>query len=114
MYVSGLPFYTEDEALRECFSKFDGFLESTVVRDLKTKQSLGFVTFAKPEEAEAALQKMNGSNEMNGAEIQVNQVTLFKVFVATPGSGTLFFIKHAHPKLTEGRRGGRAFSLEAG
>ncbi len=113
LYVGGLSFDIDDYLLGEYFSKFGIVLGSTVARDAERRSlGYGFVIFANPEEAEKALAQLNGS-KLHDKEIQVNQVTVFKVFVATPGSGTLFLIKHAHPELTEGRRGGRAFSLEA-
>eukprot|EP01042_Synura_sphagnicola_P030938 gene30938-39840_t len=63
LIVNYLPHDVDDNALRKIFQEFGKIIMTKVVRDKNTKKSLGygFVKFAKDDDAEKAIEKMNGS-----------------------------------------------------
>jgi RNA recognition motif-containing protein len=73
LFVGGLSWHTTEEGLREAFGQFGEITEAKVVTDRDTGRSrgFGFVTFVKAEDAETALQQMNGT-ELDGRSIRVD------------------------------------------
>ena len=73
LFVGGLAWATNDDSLREAFSRFGEVTESKVVMDRETGRSrgFGFVSFASESEAEAAAEAMNG-RELDGRVVRVN------------------------------------------
>ena len=73
IYVGNLNYATTDEGLSNCFSQFGEVLSSIVIKDRATGQSkgFGFVEFAEPQSAEAAIENMGGK-ELEGRRIRVN------------------------------------------
>jgi RNA recognition motif-containing protein len=63
VFVGGLPAEITEGGLRELLSQFGSVQKSTVLRDRKTKRSLGygFVTFASQDDAHDALRRMHGT-----------------------------------------------------
>ena len=73
LFVGGLSWDTEDEALKAAFSKFGALREATVVADRDTGRSrgFGFVTYENPADAAQAARQMNGA-ELDGRTLRVN------------------------------------------
>jgi RNA recognition motif-containing protein len=69
----GLSWNTTADDLRAAFGNFGTLEEATVLMDRGTGRSrgFGFVTFSKPEEAAAAVEKMNGVT-LDGRSLKVN------------------------------------------
>lgn len=62
LYASNLSWNLTSEALREAFEDLPGLLSTKVIYDRETGRSrgFGFITFSSAEEAESALDAMNG------------------------------------------------------
>ncbi|MBM4355322.1 MAG: RNA-binding protein [Deltaproteobacteria bacterium] len=62
LFVGGLSFSTNDEALRAAFASFGAVTEATVVtdRDSGRSRGFGFVTMPSDAEADKAIEGMNG------------------------------------------------------
>ncbi|PKA64308.1 Glycine-rich RNA-binding protein 4, mitochondrial [Apostasia shenzhenica] len=73
LFVSGLSFYTTEGTLSEAFSKFGQVIEAKIIMNKVSDRSkgYGFVTFASDDEAQKALEEMNGK-ELNGRVIYVD------------------------------------------
>lgn len=73
LFVRSLPASATTESLEEYFSQSYVIKHATVVSDPQTKQSkgYGFVTFADLEDAQSALEELNGS-EFDGKKIRVD------------------------------------------
>ncbi|KAF3652701.1 putative F-box protein-like [Capsicum annuum] len=69
----GLSFYTTEKGLSEAFSQHGQVIEAKIVTDKVSERSkgFGFVTYASEDEAEKALQEMNGK-PLNGRVIFVD------------------------------------------
>ncbi len=73
LFVGNLPFATDDNRLKEEFSKFGAVESARVVTDKHTNRSrgYGFVEFADQAAADAAVAGMNGQN-MDGRPLTVS------------------------------------------
>ena len=74
LFVGGLPFSTSEDRLREVFSQA-GQVESAVVvtdRDTGRSRGFGFVEMATSEEADQAVQKLNGK-DLDGRQLKVER-----------------------------------------
>ncbi len=73
LFVGGLSFNTTDLSLRDGFTRFGEIAEAKVILDRETSRSrgFGFVTFADPAAAQAAIAAMNGT-DFEGRTINVN------------------------------------------
>lgn len=62
LFVGGLNFNTDEQALEDHFSSFGPISEVVVVKDRETQRSrgFGFITFTNPEHASDAMRAMNG------------------------------------------------------
>lgn len=76
LFVRNLAWGVDDEQLRKLFEDagVGEVQEATVVRDRETNRSrgFGFVTMATPEQAEAAMQKLNGQ-DLGGRALAINE-----------------------------------------
>jgi len=74
LFVGGLSFSTSNDRLREVFAATGTVESASVVTDRDTGRSrgFGFVEMATPEDAEAAINKLNGST-LDGRTIQVEK-----------------------------------------
>jgi RNA recognition motif-containing protein len=72
LFVGGLSWGTTQEALAEYFSQVGTVVEAVVIMDKFSGRSkgFGFVTMSSPEEAQAAIEKLDGS-EFDGRNIKV-------------------------------------------
>lgn len=74
LYVGNLPYSVTDEQLGEMFAQF-GQVSSAVVikfRDTGRSKGFGFVEFDKDEDADKAVEEMNGK-DVEGRNIVVNE-----------------------------------------
>jgi len=74
LFVGGLPFSTSEDRLREVFAQA-GQVESAVVvtdRDTGRSRGFGFVEMATSEEADQAVQKLNGK-DLDGRQLKVER-----------------------------------------
>ncbi|MDP4011195.1 MAG: RNA-binding protein [Candidatus Roizmanbacteria bacterium] len=73
IFVGNLSWELRDDKLREVFSQFGEITDAVVIIDRRTNRSkgFGFVTFATPEAAQAAIEAMDGQ-DVDGRNIVVN------------------------------------------
>ncbi|XP_038669787.1 cold-inducible RNA-binding protein B-like [Scyliorhinus canicula] len=64
LFVGGLNFDTNEQALEDVFSKYGQIAEVRVIKDKDTMASpgFGFITFENPEDANDAMEAMNGKS----------------------------------------------------
>src|SRR3989442_13412982 len=81
LFIGGLSFSTSTERLREAFAGAGTVESASVVTDRETGRSRGFgiVEMATPEDAEQAINRLNGTN-LDGRTILVEKAK-------SPGSG---------------------------
>ena len=74
LFVGGLSFSTSTDRLREVFAGVGAVESASIVTDRDTGRSrgFGFVEMATPEDAEAAISKLNGTS-VDGRTIQVER-----------------------------------------
>ena len=74
LYVGGLPYAISDGQLEELFSGHGTVESARVITDRMTGRSkgFGFVEMSTQEEAEAAMEKLNGT-DLEGRTITVNE-----------------------------------------
>ncbi|XP_075491027.1 uncharacterized protein LOC142529382 [Primulina tabacum] len=74
IYVGGLPYDTDEEALRKAFNIFGAVLAVKIINDLSCGgKCYGFVTFANPRSATQAIKEMDGKT-IDGRVVKVNDV----------------------------------------
>ena len=73
LYVGNLSYSVRDDDLRQQFSAFGNVQSAKVMmeRDTGRSKGFGFVEMASDQEAQAAIQGMNGKN-MGGRDLTVN------------------------------------------
>jgi heterogeneous nuclear ribonucleoprotein A1/A3 len=73
LFVGGLSWNTDDESLRAAFAQHGSVTDAKVVLDRDTGRSrgFGFVTFADPSSAQAAITALDGAT-LDGRSIRVN------------------------------------------
>ncbi|HJZ19027.1 MAG TPA: RNA-binding protein [Candidatus Nanoarchaeia archaeon] len=78
LYVGNLSFSVDDSKLRDIFSSYGEIEEATVIIDKFSKRSkgFGFVTFKNDEDADKAVEEMNGK-EVEGRTLKVNEAKPF-------------------------------------
>ena len=74
LYVGNLPFETDDDQLRETFSKYGGVATARVITDRETGRSrgFGFVEMDDDSSADEAMRGLDGS-DMGGRPLRVNE-----------------------------------------
>ncbi|MFT5458749.1 MAG: cold-inducible RNA-binding protein, partial [Myxococcota bacterium] len=74
LFVGGLAWATDDQALGDAFAAHGEVTEAKVINDRETGRSrgFGFVTFADDAAADAAIAAMDGTN-LDGRSIRVNE-----------------------------------------
>lgn len=73
IYVGNLNYRMREDSLRELFEQFGEVTSVKIVKDRMTGRSkgFGFIEMTENEEAEKAIEKLNGS-EVEGRSIRVN------------------------------------------
>jgi RNA recognition motif-containing protein len=73
LYVGGLSYSTTEEGLKAYFESAGQVVSTSIIMDRATSRSrgFGFVEMASPEEAEAAINQLHGT-ELDGRTITVN------------------------------------------
>lgn len=73
IYVGNLTYGMTEDSLRELFAPFGEVLSSKIIKDRLTDRSrgFGFVEMENKDEAEAAIQKIDGT-EVEGRNMKVN------------------------------------------
>uniref|UniRef100_A0A6I8PKP4 RNA-binding protein 3 n=2 Tax=Ornithorhynchus anatinus TaxID=9258 RepID=A0A6I8PKP4_ORNAN len=73
LFVGGLNFDTDEQALEQHFCSFGPISEVVVIKDRETQRSrgFGFITYANPEHASDAMRAMNGES-VDGRQIRVD------------------------------------------
>lgn len=73
LFVGGLSFYTTEKGLSEAFAQYGQVIEAKVPMDRASGRSkgFGFVTYAADDEAEKAIEGLNGKS-LNGRVIFVD------------------------------------------
>ncbi|XP_061029334.1 RNA-binding protein 3-like [Eubalaena glacialis] len=73
LFVGGLNFNPDEQALEDHSSSFGPISEVVVVKDRETQRSrgFGFITFTNPEHASDAMRAMNGES-LDGHQIRVD------------------------------------------
>ncbi len=74
LYVGGLPYSVNDEALKDIFAQAGTVESATVIMDKMTGRSkgFGFVEMATDEEAQKAIEMFN-NQEIEGRRVMVNE-----------------------------------------
>lgn len=74
LYVGNLPYQLSEDDLRDLFSQVGPVVEVRIVTDPVTGQArgFGFVDMATEEDAQAAIQRLNGA-EVGGRAIRVSE-----------------------------------------
>jgi RNA recognition motif-containing protein len=74
LYVGGLPYSISDKQLEEMFASYGTVESARVITDRMTGRSkgFGFVEMSSQEEAQAAIDKVNGTS-VEGRSLTVNE-----------------------------------------
>ena len=74
IYIGNLPYGVDEDELMALFAEHGQVSRSTVVKDRETGQSkgFGFIEMANDDEAEAAIDKLNG-HSVKGRSIKVSE-----------------------------------------
>ena len=74
LYVGGLPYSVTEDQLRDIFAEHGTVESATVIMDRMSGRSkgFGFVEMDSQEEAQAAMDKLNGT-DLEGRNITVNE-----------------------------------------
>jgi len=88
LFVGQLAWVVDDERLRQAFSDYGRVVNSVVVKDKMTGRSrgFGFVTYETEQEAETALNSMNGYS-LEGRTIRVDRASSDSGPRDSPGPG---------------------------
>jgi RNA recognition motif-containing protein len=74
LYVGGLPYATQEDALRELFSQAGSVVSAVIIMDKMSGRSkgFGFVEMSTAEEAQKAIEMFN-DQEFEGRKLTVNE-----------------------------------------
>ncbi len=74
LYVGNIPWNTSEDDLRNKFSEFGSVDEVLIIKDKISGRSkgFGFVTFNNDDEADAAMNALNGQ-QFNGRQLNINE-----------------------------------------
>ncbi|XP_039058080.1 glycine-rich RNA-binding protein 4, mitochondrial-like [Hibiscus syriacus] len=72
LFVGGISYQTDDQSLREAFSKYGEVIDAKIIVDRETGRSkgFGFVSYSSTEDASSAIQALDG-RELNGRQVKV-------------------------------------------
>jgi cold-inducible RNA-binding protein len=88
LYVGGLPYSTNEQALREAFSQAGTVESATIIIDRMSGRSkgFGFIEMTSDEEAQAAIEMWNGK-EFEGRTLTVNEARPMEARPPRTGGG---------------------------
>lgn len=74
LYVGGIPYSTNENGLKEAFSKAGSVVSASIINDRETGRSrgFGFVEMATAEDAKAAIDMWHGK-PLDGRNLTVNE-----------------------------------------
>lgn len=74
LYVGNIAWTVSESELKDAFAKFGAVEEAVIITDRETGRSkgFGFVTFSSDEEANEAVEEMNGK-DLGGRRLTVNE-----------------------------------------
>lgn len=74
LFVGGLSYDTTEDTLKETFAKFGAIESAVIIIDKMSGRSkgFGFVEYATDEEAQKAMEALNGT-ELDGKKLTVNE-----------------------------------------
>ncbi len=74
LYVGGLPYSTDDDALADLFKEYGTVVSASVIKDRDSGQSkgFGFVEMSSDEEAQAAIKGLD-NQEVGGRRVRVSE-----------------------------------------
>ena len=74
IYVGNLPWSTSDQELADAFGAYGNVEKASIISDRHSGRSkgFGFVTMNDPDEANKAIEAMNGT-DMGGRSLKVNE-----------------------------------------
>ena len=73
LFIGGVSYSTDEQSLREAFSKYGEVVDARIIMDRETGRSrgFGFITYTSVEEASSAIQALDGQ-DLHGRPIRVN------------------------------------------
>ncbi|KAK7265865.1 hypothetical protein RJT34_33489 [Clitoria ternatea] len=73
LFIGGVSYNTDEQSLREAFSKYGDVVDARIIMDRETGRSrgFGFITYSSVEEASSAIQALDGQ-DLHGRRIRVN------------------------------------------
>ena len=88
IYVGGLPFSTTEAEMNTLFATYGAVTSAKLITDRESGQSrgFGFVEMANDEEANAAMEKLNGS-DFGGRKLTINEARPMEARPRTGGFG---------------------------
>jgi cold-inducible RNA-binding protein len=88
LYVGGLPYSTQEDALRELFAQAGSVTSAVIIMDKMSGRSkgFGFVEMATAEEAQAAISMFN-DQEFEGRKLTVNEARPMEARPPRSGGG---------------------------
>jgi cold-inducible RNA-binding protein len=88
LYVGGLPYSTQEDALRELFAQAGSVTSAVIIMDKMSGRSkgFGFVEMATAEEAQAAIGMFN-DQEFEGRKLTVNEARPMEARPPRSGGG---------------------------
>jgi RNA recognition motif-containing protein len=74
LFIGNIEWGTTEDDLKELFGKYGDIEEAIIIKDRMSGRSkgFGFVTFANEEDADKAMEALNGY-ELNGRKLVVNE-----------------------------------------
>lgn len=74
LFVGGIAFRTTDQGLADFFAQAGTVVEAKIIMDKMTGRSkgFGFVTMSTPEEAQQAVQTLNGQ-DLDGRQLRIDE-----------------------------------------
>lgn len=73
LFIGGVSYSTDEQSLRDAFSRYGEVLDARIIMDRETGRSrgFGFITFNSVEEASSAIQALDGQ-DLHGRRVRVN------------------------------------------
>ncbi len=108
LYVGGLPYSTQEDALKEHFAQAGNVTSAVIIMDKMSGRSkgFGFVEMSTDEEAQNAVSMFNGQ-EFDGRKLTVNEARPMEARPPRTGGGNGGYGGGSNGGYGGGSRGGR-------